>query len=111
MKTRIIDGVEVHRSSGNLFADLKLPNAEQLKVKARLAIEIQRAIERLCLSQQKAALRMGISQSQLSALLRGEFDDISEHQLMSYLNRLGYDIEIKVQPANQETGQFTFAIN
>jgi len=110
MKTRMIDGVEVHRSSGNVFADLKLPNAERLKVKAELAIEIKCAMERLGISQKEAALRMGIPQPKLSALLRGGFDNISEHKLMNCLNRLGYDIEINVRPANQELGHLTLAM-
>ena len=45
MKTRIIDGVEVHSSSGNVYADLGLADAEQLKIKTDLVIEIRKAIK------------------------------------------------------------------
>ena len=44
MKLRIIDGVEVHSSSGNVYADLGLADAEQLKIKTDLVIEIKKAI-------------------------------------------------------------------
>ena len=44
MKLRIIDGVEVHSSSGNVYADLGLADAEQLKIKTVLVIEIRKAI-------------------------------------------------------------------
>lgn len=45
MKTRIINGVEVHSSSGNVYADLGLADAEQLKIKTDLVIEIRKAIK------------------------------------------------------------------
>ena len=44
MKFRIIDGVEVHSSSGNIYADIGLADAEQLKIKTDLVIEIKKAI-------------------------------------------------------------------
>ena len=46
MKLRIIDGVEVHSSSGNVYADLGLADAEQLKIKTDLVIEIRKAIKK-----------------------------------------------------------------
>jgi hypothetical protein len=44
MEKRIIDGVEVQRSSGNVYADLGLADAEKLKIKTGLVIEIRRAM-------------------------------------------------------------------
>jgi predicted XRE-type DNA-binding protein len=63
-------------------------------------IEITRAVRRLGLTQEEAGRRMGIPQPKVSALLRGDFANLSERQLMDCLNRLGYDIEIKVKPAS-----------
>lgn len=94
MKKRTIDGIDVEFSSGNVFADLGLPDAEKLKIKSGLVIEITKAIRRLNLTQAEAAERMGITQPKVSALLRGEFSNLSERKLMDCLNRLGYDIEI-----------------
>ena len=110
MKKRTIDGIDVEFSSGNVFADLGLPEAEKLKIKSGLVIEITKAIRRLNLTQAEAAERMGITQPKVSALLRGEFSNLSERKLMDCLNRLGYDIEIKVRPATKRVGHLKLAI-
>ncbi len=107
MRKTSIDGVEVVTSSGNVFADLKLPDAEKLKIKTGLIIEVSKAMNRLGLTQQQAAERMGISQAKVSGMLRGELTHLSERKLMDCLNRLGYDIEIKVKPTSKSTGQLT----
>ena len=60
MKKRIVDDIEVTESSGNVFADLALPDAAKLQIKSGLTIEINRAIQRLQLTQDQAAERMGI---------------------------------------------------
>jgi predicted XRE-type DNA-binding protein len=110
MAKRIIEGIEVEGSSGNVFADLGLPDADKLKIKSGLVIEITRAIRKLNLSQEEAGRRMGISQPKVSGLLRGEFTNLSERKLMDCLNRLGYDIEITVKPASDPVGHLTLAI-
>ena len=110
MKRRIVDGVEVHRSSGNVFADLGLPDADKLKIKSGLVIEIRKAMGRLGLTQQEAARRMGITQPKVSDMMRGAFSNLSERKLMDCLNRLGYDIEIKVKPASDPVGHLMLAI-
>ena len=110
MKKRVIDGVDVHRSSGNVFADLGLPDADKLKIKTGLVIEIRKAIRRQGLTQQEAAKRMGITQPKVSGMMRGDFSNLSERKLMDCLNRLGYDIEIKVRPASDPVGHLLLAI-
>ena len=110
MKKRTIDGIDVEFSSGNVFADLGLPDAEKLKIKSGLVIEITKAIRRLNLTQAEAAERIGITQPKVSALLRGEFSNLSERKLIDCLNRLGYDIEIKVRPATKRVGHLKLAI-
>jgi len=104
MQTQIINGIEILTSSDNVFADLGLPDAKLLQIKTRLIAEIMRSMRRLDLDQAQAAHRMGISPSALSAWLHGDFDDVSEHQLMECLNKLGCDIEINIQPAQQPEG-------
>lgn len=110
MANRIIEGVEVETSSGNVFADLGLPDADKLKIKSGLVIEITRAVRKLGLTQEEAGRRMGIPQPKVSALLRGDFVNLSERKLMDCLNRLGYDIEITVKPAAESVGHLTLAI-
>ena len=110
MKKRVIDGVEVQRSSGNVFADLSLPDADKLKIKSGLVIEIRKAMRQQELTQQEAAKRMGITQPKVSDMMRGDFSNLSERKLMDCLNRLGYDIEIKVRPASDPVGHVMLAI-
>lgn len=110
MKKRVIDGVEVQRSSGNVFADLGLPDADKLKIKSGLVIEIRKAMRQQELTQQEAAKRMGITQPKVSDMMRGDFSNLSERKLMDCLNRLGYDIEIKVRPASNPVGHVMLAI-
>lgn len=111
MKKQVIAGIEIQRSSGNVFADLGLPNAEKLKIKTGLVIEIRKAMRRLELTQQEAAMRMGITQPKVSDMMRGDFSNLSERKLMDCLNRLGYDIEIKVKPAAKAVGHLRLAVS
>lgn len=104
------ESIEIEVGSGNVFADLGLPEADKLKIKSGLVIEITRAIRRLGLTQDEAGKRMGISQAKVSAMLHGDFANLSERKLMSCLNRLGYDIEITVKPAVEPVGHLTVAV-
>ena len=110
MRSRIVNGIEVMSGSGNVFADLGLPDADKLKVKSGLMIEITKAVRRLDLTQEEAGRRMGLPQPKVSALLRGDFTNLSERKLMECLNRLGYDIEITVKPAADAVGHMTLAV-
>jgi len=109
MAKRKVDRVIVEGSSGNVFADLDLPEADKLKIKSGLAIEITRAVWRLGLTQEAAGRRMGIPQPKVSGMLRGDFTNLSERKLMECLNRLGYDIEIKVRPSAKAMGHLKLA--
>ena len=57
MNRRMIDGVEVEMSSGNVFADVGLPDADKLTIKSGLVIEITKAVRNLALSQEEAGHR------------------------------------------------------
>jgi predicted XRE-type DNA-binding protein len=89
-------GYEV--GSGNVFADLGLPKAEELKAKSDLAIEIVRIIEDRGLKQAEAAEVMGVDQPKVSALVNGKLDGFSMERLYRFLNALGSDVEILVRP-------------
>lgn len=104
MSKRIVEGVEVEASTGNVFADLGLPDADKLQIKSGLTIEIAKAIRERGLTQAEAAERMGLTQPKVSSLLRGEFSNFSERKLMNCLNRLGYDIEIRVRKTPEPVG-------
>ena len=109
MKKRLVDGIDVQRSSGNVYADLGLPDAEKLKIKTGLVIEIRKAMRNLGLTQQVAAKLMGITQLKVSDMMRGDFTNLSERKLKDCLTRLGYDIEISVRPAKEDIGHLVFA--
>ncbi|MEI7681077.1 MAG: helix-turn-helix transcriptional regulator [Betaproteobacteria bacterium] len=109
MKTRLINGIEVHRGTANVYADLGLLDADKLKIKSGLVIEIRKAMRNLNLTQQEAAKRMGITQPKVSDMMRGDFSNLSERKLMDCLTRLGYDIEISVRPAKSDVGHLVLA--
>ena len=109
MKSRLVGGIEVQRGSGNVYADLDLPDAEKLKIKTGLVVEIRKAMQQLGLTQQEAAKRMGITQPKVSGMMRGEFTNLSERKLMDCLTRLGYDIKISVRPAKSDVGHLVLA--
>lgn len=109
MKTRDINGIQVQQGSANVYADLGLPDADKLKIKTGLVIEIRKAMRNLSLTQQDAARRMGITQPKVSDMMRGDFANLSERKLMDCLTRLGYDIEISVRPAKANIGHLILA--
>jgi len=91
-------------SSGNVFADLGLPNAEERLAKADLVIEISRIIEERELTQVETAAILGVDQAKISALVRGKLAGFSMERLYRFLNALGRDVEIVVRakPKNRQ---------
>src|SRR5262249_9803316 len=87
----------VTHASGNIFADLELPNADEHAIKARLVICIDKLIEQAGHTQPAAAKTMGISQPDVSNLLRGRFEGFSLERLLGFVRALGSDVEIKVK--------------
>jgi predicted XRE-type DNA-binding protein len=102
--------IEAHESSGNVFADLGLPDSEERMLKAGIVVELRRLIKERELTQVKAAKLVGISQPDLSHLLRGDFDDYSAERLMKMLTVFEQDIEIIMKPHRKagQRGRITF---
>jgi predicted XRE-type DNA-binding protein len=88
---------EVLPSSGNIFADMGLPDAAELDTKARLGAAIHKSIERQQLSQAEAAAVLGVNQPKVSALLHYKLEGFSVERLMNFLVALGQDVEIVVK--------------
>jgi predicted XRE-type DNA-binding protein len=101
---------EVYEGSGNVFADLGLPNPEQRLLKANIVSELHRLVKQRGLTQVKAAKLIGIHQPDLSLLLRGDFDDYSVERLMKMLTVFEQDIEIVMKPNRKagKPGRITF---
>jgi predicted XRE-type DNA-binding protein len=89
-------------SSGNVFADLGLPDAGTRLAKAELARRISMEIEARKLTQREAAAILGIDQPKVSAITRGRLREFSLDRLLTLLGRVGMDIEIIVT-ANRES--------
>jgi predicted XRE-type DNA-binding protein len=85
-------------SSGNVFADLNLPQADDLLVKAELAAKIIAEIQQRRLTQSQAAAFLGIDQPKISALKQGRLSGFSIERLLRFLVLLGRDVEIAVKP-------------
>ncbi len=97
-------------SSGNVFADLGLPDADDLMAKANLALHIRRVIEARKLTQVRAAKLLGIDQPKVSSIINGHLDGFSTDRLMRFLNDLGCDVQIAVSaPHPKSRGQLVFS--
>jgi predicted XRE-type DNA-binding protein len=84
-------------SSGNVFADLNLPQAYDLLAKAELATRIIGEIQRRRMTQAQAAAILGIDQPKISALKQGKLSGFSIERLMRFLLLLGRDVEISIR--------------
>ncbi len=89
--------ISVQASSGNVFADLRLDNPDELVVKAELVRQISEIIARQKISQLEAAELLGVEESKISALLKGKLSVFSTERLFRFLNALGCDVEIVVK--------------
>lgn len=88
--------ITVQASSGNVFADLGLPDSDELLLNAELAHYISKHIADRQLTQIQAAELLGVDQPKISALTRGKLSGLSVERLFRFLNALGSDIEIRV---------------
>jgi len=85
------------KGSGNVFADLGLPNADERLAKAELARAIAKTIEARQLSQREAAELLGVDQPKVSHVLNGRLNGFSTERLLRFLTCLGRDVEIRVK--------------
>lgn len=97
--------IAITRSSGNVYADIGLPNAKEHAVKAQLVMGLMRIMRDENLSQTAAAERIGINQGDLSKILRGQFHGYSVEKLMTALTKLGQNVTIEVRAAKRRTGK------
>lgn len=101
---------DIHAGSGNVFADLGLPDAEELQLKANLTATLRHLIQERKLTQTVAAKRLGIGQADLSKLLGGSLRGYSVERLMGFLTAFDQDVEVIVRPHPKagEGGRITF---
>jgi predicted XRE-type DNA-binding protein len=84
-------------SSGNVFADLGIADADERQTKVRLALAINQILDQRRLSQAEAARHLGINQPKISALSNYRLEGFSVERLMHFLNALGRDVEIVIR--------------
>jgi predicted XRE-type DNA-binding protein len=87
--------------TGNVFADIGLPNAEEHLIKAQLVYKIDRLMKARKLRQVDAAKLFGVKQPDVSNMLRGDFRQFSVERLLRFLVALGQDVEIVVKPSRR----------
>jgi predicted XRE-type DNA-binding protein len=94
----------VTQGSGNVFADLGLPNPEQELLKAQLTLQIYTILKGSGMTQVEIAKILGVQQPQVSLLMRNRAGNFSVGRLMEFLTALRRDIEITVRPTRKEHG-------
>ena len=94
----------VERGSGNVFADLDLPDADAHLLKAELVSRIDGIVRQRGITQTEAARLLGLSQPDVSRLLRGDFRQYSLERLFRLLTALGRDIDIVIRQPRSATG-------
>ena len=90
------DKVQFEESSGNVFADFGLPNADAHLVKADLAFQVRRLLRERGLTQTEAARLLGTSQARISELYNGKVAQMTYDRLLGWLNALGSDVQITI---------------
>ena len=93
--------IKIVESSGNVFADMGLPDAEEMLVKSKLAHQITMLIDKAGLNQTEAAKVLGVGQPKISLLRRGRLKEFSIERLMKFLNALDRDVVLTVRKARR----------
>ncbi len=101
LRKKRMKNIEYFESSGNVFADLDVPNPEEALAKSEIAMKIHAIIKRKKLTQSQAAKILKISQPKVSLLIRGYLSDFSLERLLRFLNDLGQNVYISVKPASR----------
>jgi predicted XRE-type DNA-binding protein len=99
MRKRKVEPVAVELSSGNVYADMGVRDADAMMMKAQLVSKISELIHHQGLTQTEAGRLLALPQPKISGLLRGHFLGISERRLMECLTRLGRDVQVVITPA------------
>ncbi len=94
----------VRPSSGNVFADLGVPDPGIALAKANLAHRICELVRERKLSQVEAAAILKVAQPKVSDLTRGKLEGFTVDRLLKFLNRLHQDVEISIRPSMNRKG-------
>ena len=108
-KYKASERIAVYAGSGNVYADLGYPDADEMLVKAQLVSKIAEIIRQRGLTQVEAARVLGLTQPKVSAMLRGQFRGFSERRLIDCLPSLARDVQIAIKeaPRRRAAGKLT----
>ena len=109
--TKMIEGRDYTVSSGNIFADLGLPNPEDLLLRTQCILAIERAIRDQKLTQAAAAKKLGIHQPDLSRLLGGQLKRYSLGRLLHFLIALDQEVTITVKSKKNKPKRVNFELH
>ena len=87
-------------SSGNVFADLELADADEVFARGKIAIQVLHMLKERNLEQREMSELLGIPQPEVSHLMNGEFQKFSEGKLLLFLKRLDTEITLHLRPRN-----------
>lgn len=96
------ENTSIRRGSNNVFADLGYADPDTHLLKAQLVSRIDEILNEQKLTQIEAAKIMGLSQPDVSRLLKGQFREISVERIMRLLIRLGCKIDIAIKPPGRK---------
>lgn len=102
--------IKIERGSGNVFADLGFPEPELEEFKAKLMLQIYRVVTARKLTQIEAGKVLGISQPNVSRLMRGSSGTYSVERLMEFLTALGHNVEVKITPTRRKHGAMSVIV-
>ncbi len=93
--------LKMKKSSGNVYRDIgfSVQEAENLRIRGVLMMEIERYINRRGLSQAAAAKYFGMKQPEISHLVNGHIDRFSIDKLVNMASQIGKEIDVKINPA------------
>lgn len=98
-----IDGIEFEVSSGNIFADIGRPDADEALARCQLLWLVTTTIRDRKLSRARTAWLLGTNLETVSDLIRGRMSKFSLSRLLSFVTALGYDVEIVVRERPAES--------
>ena len=99
----------VKAGSGNVFADLDIPEPEEHLAKVKVSLRIDDLVKERGLTQEEAARVMGITQADVSKILRGILRGFTMDRLFRCLNALDQDVEIAIRPKREEHARVVVA--
>jgi predicted XRE-type DNA-binding protein len=90
--------IEYEESSGNVFADLGLDDADELYARSQLGFHVHKLLTARKLKQQEIASLLGIKQPEVSHLMNGHFSRFTTDKLLEFLKRLDQTVSISIRP-------------